>query len=245
MQWVFLHGFLGTGDDWAQVCAALGWGLERCFCPDLPGHGGEPLWEPVSYEGWTRWLAAKLDERGWQQVALVGYSLGGRLALAFAARWPQRVARLVLVSAHPGLEDRAARAQRARQDDRRAARIRRQGLPAFLEAWYRLPLFDLETRPALRQALIARRSRQQAEAMARVIAAMSPGRQPPLWDALAQLPLPVGYVAGERDAKYTAVAARVARWPHVTAYIIPQATHMVHLDAPEALAAILWGGKGA
>ncbi len=236
---VCLHGFLGTGHDWEAVTAALG-NRFRCLTPDLPGHGETPLTPGAqSYTAWAHWLANWLDARGLPTMALVGYSLGGRVALAFAAAFPERVCALALVSAHPGLTDAAERRARARADQTRAAAIRAEGLAAFLETWYRLPLFGIATE-ARRQALIARRSQQQPEAMARVVAEMSPGRQHPLWEALACLPMPAAYIAGEADAKYAALAEAIAaRAPQVQRFLIPRAAHMVHLDAPQALAATL------
>ncbi len=244
MPLVLLHGFLGLGSDWRGVRAHLPPRVPT-LAPDLPGHGTTPLTEPPSYAAWVRWLEALLDARGWPRVTLAGYSLGGRVALAFAACCPQRVARLVLVSAHPGLTDPAQREARAQADAARASFIRSRGLAAFLEDWYRLPLFGLEGRDALRRDLIARRSRQQADAMAAVVEAMSPGVQPPLWGALVQLPVPVVYVAGARDAKYAALADRMAAFPHVQAVRVADAAHMVHLDAPQRVAGLLAEPVGA
>lgn len=237
-----LHGFLGTGADWHAVLRAwarLGPCPARVWAPDLPGHGREPLGEAPSYASWTAWLDARLPARG--PVVLVGYSLGGRVALAWAARHAERVAALVLLAAHPGLVEPAARARRAAQDAARAARLRRQGLRAFLEAWYRLPLFGLRWRPGLRAALVARRARQDPAAMAAVVAGMSPGRQPPLWEGLARLAPRVVYVAGARDSKYAALARRLAglRPALMRIAIIEHAGHMLHLDAPHAVARLL------
>jgi len=243
MPLLLLHGFLGLGSDWDAVRAHLP-SAAQTLTPDLPGHGATPLTEPPSYAAWARWLEGLLDARGWPQVTLAGYSLGGRVALAFAACCPQRVARLVLVSAHPGLTDAAQREARAQADAARAEAIRTRGLLPFLEAWYRLPLFGLEGRTALRRELIARRSRQRGDAMAAVIEAMSPGVQPPLWDALAQLPVPVDYVVGARDAKYVALADRMAGFPHVHVHRVEGAAHMVHLDAPRRLASLLAAHPG-
>ncbi len=243
---LLLHGFLGQGEDWQPVCKALSPAC-HCLTPDLPGHGQARLTPGAqSYAAWVRHLAAFLDDQGVARTVVVGYSLGGRLALAFADQYPQRVAALLLVSAHPGLVEAEARRARRQQDARRAEAIRQQGLAAFLEAWYRLPIFGLGTPP---QALLARRSKNDPEAVARVVAEMSPGVQPPLWEALARLPMPVGYVAGGRDAKYAALAHQMQKTqPRLKAWIFPQAGHMVHLDAPDALAKVIvevcqWGNE--
>jgi len=234
---MLLHGFLGRGDDWAPVCAHLSHAC-ACLTPDLPGHGRTALRPgPQSYTTWAAALAAMLDAQRLPQVVLVGYSLGGRVALAFAARYPQRVKALLLVSAHPGLREAEARRARRQADARRAQALRTDGLPTFLDAWYRLPVFGLETPPA---SLLARRRENRAEDIARVIAEMSPGVQPPLWDALARLPLPVGYVAGARDAKYAALARQIQHVrPDAQVWIFPNTGHMVHLEAPHALAEVI------
>jgi len=237
---VFLHGFLGRGADWDA--------LRRRFpsrpthAPDLPGHGATPL-RPgrQSYAAWVSWLADWLDARCLKRVHLVGYSLGGRVALAFALAHPQVVVSLTLESANPGLREPQARAERARLDAARADLIRRKGLRNFLESWYRLPLFaSLDAHPGLREALITRRSQQNAEDMARVVAEMSPGQQPDLTPRLAELSMPVLLVTGERDPKYPQRLREMARRvPHARLVIVPQAGHNVHLEAEHAFGRLL------
>ncbi len=237
---VFLHGFLGTGEDWQGVRRRVApW---PTYAPDLPGHGTTPLCPGVQgYASWVTWLHGWLDAHALEQVHLVGYSLGGRVALAFALAHPQRVVSLTLESANPGIEEPRARAERARLDARRADAIRRQGLRTFLENWYRLPLFaSLDAHPGLRKRLIIQRAQQKAANMARVIEELSPGVQPDLTPHLDTLKMPVLLIAGERDPKYPALLQRVAsRIPHAQTRIIPHAGHNVHLEAEAAFSQAL------
>ncbi len=239
---VLLHGFMGTHADWQPLLPRL---AQRFYCltPDWPGHGRTPLTaaDGIGYAQWNAALAAALSARGLQRVRLVGYSLGGRLALDFALRYPQRVQALALLSANPGLEEAEARRQRAAWDEANARRLRAEGLDAFLQNWYDLPLFaSLERFPGLKDRLRARRGGQSAEAMAAVIQAMSPGRQPSRWAALHRLDMPVLALAGRLDSKYTRLTARLAAAnPRIHAVYLPFAGHALHLERPQRTAHIL------
>ncbi len=245
---VLLHGFLGQGFDWGALRRR--WAPRPTYAPDLPGHGATLLRPgPQSYASWVAWLAAWLDERRLTRVHLVGYSLGGRVALAFALTHPQRVVSLALESANPGIGDPQARAERARLDAERAERIRRQGqgLRTFLEAWYRMPLFaSLAAHPGLRERLVAQRSRQDAATIARGSAEMRPGVQPDLTPRLGELKMPVLLMAGERDPKYPRLLNEMAtRIPRAQLVVLPRAGHNVHLEAEAAFGEILeafWAG---
>lgn len=144
---------------------------------------------------------------------------------------------LVLEGAHPGLRDADARHQRAALDRARAERIRAQGLEAFLDAWYRLPLFGGEAlAPEVFAALVQERAdHADPDAIARILAALSPGKIPALWEALATLQVPLCFVHGARDTKYAAVAQAVqAHQPRTRIASIAGAHHNAHQDAPEA-----------
>ncbi len=239
---VFLHGFLGAPGDWAEVIRGFGPGT-RCLALWLPGHGPDP--EPVgpvagafarTAEGFDRRLAAL----GVARAGVVGYSMGGRLALAWAVLAGGRVGRLALVGASPGLEDPAERARRAAQDEERAADLEARGLAAFLDDWYAQPLFaDLVRRPGFAHVL-TRRAKGRPLALAAALRALGTGRQPPLGQALAARRDRALLVAGARDTPYAALgAAWAARGPGLTAVTIPDAGHSPHLETPDALREVL------
>jgi len=237
---VFLHGFLGSGEDWLNVARQLSREF-FCLLPDLPGHGENPLGARHGYQSWAVGLRNTLREQDIPRAGLVGYSLGGRLALYFALQFPEMVASLALESANPGIGDPHERVRRAAWDDENAERMSRVGMDAFLAYWYGLPIFaSLARIPTLKAELRRQRARQSPEAMAAVVRALSPGRQPDLWPRLPELKTPVLVYSGVLDEKYTAVIQRMAALiPGCRAAILPEAGHNVHREQPGRVVRLL------
>jgi 2-succinyl-6-hydroxy-2,4-cyclohexadiene-1-carboxylate synthase len=214
--------------------------------PDLPGHGlsvgpAEGTGLPEAADALVEQLEAIAPTTAW---SVAGYSLGGRLALHLAVRHPERVSRLTLFGASAGLEGQHVRAERCAQDAAWAAKLRTRGLPAFLEEWEAQPLFAslAGLSPEARVQLARSREGHDAEALAAALEAFSPGRQPPLHDQLSSLLIPTLWVAGEADAKFTALATELAaRMPLGRTAIVPGCGHNVPLERPEACLALITG----
>src|SRR5260370_39623074 len=98
-----LHGFMQTRRSWDEQRSLLGPGW-RLVAPDLPGLG-ESLAVEATAPAATDALIAVWDALGIERAHLVGYSLGGRLALQVAVAHPDRVASLLTLGAHAGLPD--------------------------------------------------------------------------------------------------------------------------------------------
>jgi 2-succinyl-6-hydroxy-2,4-cyclohexadiene-1-carboxylate synthase len=240
---VLLHGFTGTGESWVPVANALPG--RRCILPDLPGHGGTDA--PLPPEDWrldraADALASLLDRLAVGRIALAGYSMGGRLALAFALRHPARVAALALVGASPGIAVEAEREARAAADLALAGTIERDGIEAFSRHWEAQPLFASQAAlpPALREAMRSQRLGQDPARLAAALRAFGTGFQPPAHGELARLPMPVLVMAGEHDAKFAAIARDMAgRIPHAALRIVAGSGHAVPLEAAPRCAAEL------
>lgn len=235
---VFLHGFLGTPATWDATRAQLG--AHRGTAPWLPWHGPDPWLPrgPASFDSVVDELVARVAGEGVVPSWLVGYSLGGRLALGMLARHPGRFAGAVVVGAHPGLLDAHERAARAAEDDARAEALLRDGLPAFVDAWERLPLFA--TQAALPGEAWARqraaRLAHRAESLAESLRVLGLGRMPPRWDALGALRERTTVVVGGRDEKFLALAERLAAAVGAEVERVEGAGHNVALEAPAAMA---------
>ncbi|MCB9520674.1 MAG: alpha/beta fold hydrolase [Myxococcales bacterium] len=232
---VFIHGFLGARSDWDAVAEWLGRDGVRL---GLPGHEGAPLGDArLSLDDLADAAVAEVESAVGEGPAVwVGYSLGGRLAIAAAARHPVAVAGLVAVSASPGIDDAEARAERAALDVVRAEELRRDA-NSFVSAWYRQPLFAYDDASAA--AAAARRSNVDAAALSRVVAELSPGVQPSRWAVLAGLECRSLWLAGARDAAYVASAAHAAALSGGRFAAIDGGGHAVHLDRPAQVAARL------
>lgn len=231
----FLHGFMGSGDDWSQITQALG---DESFsiCVDLPGHGksvGRPSYE-YTMEGATQALADVLDDAGIRTCDLVGYSMGGRVALYFAIHHPERVNSLILESASPGLTASKDRDARRLIDAERADSIRQDYL-AFLAEWYRMPLFASLERYDLVESMISRRAANDPEEIARALEGLSVGAQPSLWERLVDMDIPTLTYAGELDEKYVKITRHMAVGSRrMKTVIVPEAGHCIHAERPQA-----------
>jgi 2-succinyl-6-hydroxy-2,4-cyclohexadiene-1-carboxylate synthase len=239
---LFLHGFMGSSADWKDVMAVIG---DRAFCIalDLPGHGASLGLTPGSYttEGTARTVVHALDELEVERQVTVGYSMGGRLALYLALRYPERCAGLFLESTSPGLESAEERMERRAADEEKAHRLESGDFDAFLRDWYRQPLFASLARDEglLRRTIAARRRNDPAE-LARSLRGMGTGSQPSLWGGLADLTVPGSAVAGGLDEKYAEISSRMASIsPRVEPLTIPGVGHNVHDEAPAEYVALL------
>jgi 2-succinyl-6-hydroxy-2,4-cyclohexadiene-1-carboxylate synthase len=239
---LFLHGFMGRGEDWRGVSTGLGRGFLR-VAADLPGHGASlgMLAERYAMEGAACSVLDVLDGAGVGRATVVGYSMGGRLALYLALRHPDRCAGLFLESASPGLEDAGERATRRRADERKAERLEGGDLRGFLEDWYRQPLFAplARDRDLLRRT-IEDKMRNSPAGLAASLRGMGTGSQPSLWAELPDLRVPALSVAGELDEKFVGISRRMASLaPAMRPAVVPGAGHNVHAEAPGPFLSLL------
>jgi 2-succinyl-6-hydroxy-2,4-cyclohexadiene-1-carboxylate synthase len=236
MTLVLLHGFTQTRQSWRRTTAALG-GRYRALAPDLPGHGMAAERRPASFAACAAYVRALADG----PIVLVGYSMGGRIALYTALALPGLVHRLVLVGASPGIADAAERDERRRADEALAARIETMDIAAFATEWGGQELFaGQEARVAA--AAHADRLRNTPAGLAAALRGLGTGVMPPLWDRLGQLTMPVTLVAGERDARFCAIAGRMApAIPDCRVEVVDGAGHAAQLEQPEIVAAAIRG----
>ena len=203
---VFLHGFLGSGRDWEEVCLELK--DRHCICVDLPGHGKSPFTENFDEE------LCKVAPF----FHLVGYSMGGRLGMGFAERYPERVASISVIGAHFGLP-LDERADRLKSDEKWAQMLVEKPIDEFLKQWYDQPIFKTIDR----DRMYILRQKQNGPELAKALLFYSLGRQK-IYDPKAQL------LVGEWDLKFRHL------YKEKSPIIIPNAGHAAHLEQPKIVA---------
>jgi len=233
---VLLHGFTHSGASWRRVADTLG-ERYRPLAPDLRGHASASAATPVSLDA----VLGDLGTLAADRCDLVGYSMGGRIALHAALALGRRIRRLVLIGASPGLVDADERAARRAADERLAAEVQDMTIEAFAQRWAQTPMLAGLPAPVAAE-VHADRLRSTPEGLARALRGLGTGALPSLWERLGELELQVTLVVGERDAKFSAIADRMAAGlPHGEVVVVPEVGHAVHLEAPEAVAAVIAG----
>lgn len=235
---VLLHGFTGSWQTWSEHIDTFARHF-RVFAVDLLGHGqsaapGDP--DRYRMENAAADLIAVLAELGAPAFHLLGYSMGGRLALYAAVHYSQRVKSLILESASPGLASDDERSARAASDEALAGRIEREGIPAFVDYWESLPLFATQKRlpQAARAELRARRLSCSAQGLSGSLRGMGAGVQPSLWQRLGELAMPVLLIAGQHDTRFVSIAGQMrARIPNAQVVTISDSGHTTHLEQPD------------
>lgn len=195
---VFLHGFLGTAADWKPVCSYLP--PLCCIGFDLPGHGASAFMEDFEIDI--------------PRFHLVGYSMGGRIAMRYAKKRPEQVESLIVISAHPGLKSEKDRQKKWENDLYWAKLLFTISMDDFLDRWYDQPIFK-----GFKPDLTLRRQ-QNIPAVAASLLHYSLAKQP-LYE------IEEGIV-GEQDEKFRSLFKKEI--------VIPNAGHAVHLQNPKAVA---------
>lgn len=243
---VAIHGFTGDGLDFEPLrdrTPGRTW-----HTPTVVGH--EPDHAPADVTFYTMHGCVRqiLDDAPKGPFDLLGYSMGGRVALHLTLRAPERVRRLALIGATPGLEDPDDAATRRHADEALARRIEHEGVDAFLAFWRTVPIIASQERidPKVLREMRARRARRLPHGLANSLRGMGTGAMAQVWERLPELMCPTWLVTGAEDEKFDAIAARMAELiPNATHLRIPDAGHSAHLERPDAFIEALEGFLGS
>lgn len=235
---VLLHGFTQTGRLWGRFGDLLA-ESHTLLAIDLPGHGDSGTVRADLPTAAGLVAEAVRSQVGETPCALLGYSLGARVALHEVLGAGLPLHGVVFIGVTAGIEDADERARRRRSDDVMADELETSGDVAhFVDSWLRGPLFErLASSDAAQRA---ERLRNTADGLASSLRLCGSGTQEPLWDLLPTLSAPVLALAGSDDTRFASHALRVTRLvPHGVASLVPGGGHAVHLAQPEQTARIV------
>ena len=218
---LFLHGFMGSPKDWDPFIFPNF--SKRCIT--IPGHEFSPL--PHQKPLLRELLKIIYKQFNKKKSILIGYSLGGRLAMHFACAFPELIDSLIILSANPGLECSQQRAIRRKKDEKWADFLLNYGLSSFLKKWQEQSLFN-----ALPPLSFKRREHHCPNALSRILRELSPGRLPSLWSRLPHFSFETLYLFGENDIDYKKIAKKMEG--SIAVDMIPKAKHAIHLENPSA-----------
>jgi 2-succinyl-6-hydroxy-2,4-cyclohexadiene-1-carboxylate synthase len=221
----FVPGFMQRGEAWQPVAAGLATRY-RVDCLD--------------FSTWTfEERLAEILAAAQPGHVLVGYSMGGRLALHAALRDPGRLGALALVGVSAGIEDWREREERRRSDESLAGWMERRSIEEVVERWERRPVFESQP-DELRERQRAGRLGHDPRLLAKLLRSAGQGALEPVWERLGELHCPVLLTAGEQDRRYATVARRMAEeLPLARVRLVPGAGHAPQLEAPAAFGELL------
>lgn len=241
---VLLHGFSGSSISWATLTDALAQRMD-IITIDLLGHGhtGSPQSaDRYAIEYAAQDITAIVDHLGFDRFSLLGYSMGGRLALYLAHRFPELIKVLLLESASAGIADAAERILRRQQDYALAASIERDGVRTFVDRWEQLPLFASQSSISRQRKADLREQRLQNNALglANSLRGMGTGSQPSLWRSLPAVNVPTLLLCGDLDEKYVRIGEQIAAaMSNSELAVFGNAGHNIHFERPSEFSAVV------
>lgn len=232
---ILLHGFTGSSEDW-EPFFKIYQDKYSVFAIDLIGHGRTDVPEFLEYYSMDS-LVIQLEKIFKQldlnSAHLLGYSMGGRIALSFAARYPEYVDSLILESATAGIEKPEERKSRQNSDEQIAKFIERNPIEKFVDRWLKHPIFNsLKKLPREKQQL-AREMRldNSPTGLANCLRGFGTGKMPHLWEKLPDISAPVLLISGNLDTKFTDIATRMSKkLPNTQQVTVPEAGHNIHFE---------------
>lgn len=233
---VLIHGFLGDKSDWQEILSKL---PDSFFyiAIDLPGHGESAAPIPTLTQ-LAQSLNNLLKQLTNQPCILIGYSMGGRVALHFAERHPDSIKAIGLLSASLGIQDEHEKSTRYASDLALANEIEKRSMKKFIETWYRLPLFGNLRHHDHFPAFLEKRLSNSPQAVAQALRQFSVANHGYFGHLIKTFPSL--YIAGELDEKYVQVCHDIQQLnPHAGCHVVPDCGHAVHIETPNTVGKLM------
>ena len=234
---LFLHGFTGSSLDWSEIIP----GIDKRFniaALDFIGHGKSDSPGDIDLyntDSITEQINTAINKLGSEQIILMGYSMGGRAALNFAVRYPEKVKAMILESATPGITGSDLRDQRVQNDEELSNFIINNPIEDFVDYWMNIDLFmSQKNLPAEKNGSVRNNKlKNNAVGLSNTLKGFSTGKMPPLFDKLCKIETKTLLISGEFDEKFTAINYSMAQHIKDAEYnVLKNAGHNTHLEKP-------------
>ena len=238
---VFLHGFTGNSNSWRHIADALN---RWVILIDLPGHSKSEfinLNEEYSIDDFCSELYLLLNNYSIKKIDLVGYSMGGRIAMAFSSKHSNRINSLVLESSSLGIDDNKDKEDRYNQDLELCDNME-DNLNVFVDNWESKLLFKDQKRRnyILWEEQRNNRLKHNHKQLSKSLQVFSSGSMPYYEESFKYFEFPISIICGTDDDKYVKIGKEMMYMnKNAKQYIIAKSSHNTHLENPAMFLTII------
>ncbi len=235
---IFLHGFTGSSEDWNDILPGIDDRFNK-ITVDLLGHGKSDSPNDPSLYSWelqVEQINKIINHFTEEKVILVGYSMGGRLALCYTYTYPERLFGLILESSSPGIKNKSQREKRIKDDEEFSKFISTHTTEEFIDIWTEKEIFTTQLRfsEAKRNEIKKNKIKNNRVGLSNSLYGFSTGKMPYLFNQFNNFNISTLLLTGELDTKFTSLNKSIVKqFPFAEHRIIKNAGHTIHLEEPE------------
>lgn len=238
LSFIFLHGFLGLPRDWDSVIQILQKELPNYDYLALDYFNYPPLSVKNDFQKWSENFVSYIEEKhAGRSIVLVGYSLGGRLAMNVLKRHSNKILYAYFISANPGflLTEDFERNKRYEEDMKWSQKFIVDDWNSLIQEWNQQPVFDGSKGEPQRESSDYRR-----DLLSKALVNWSVSKQEDLRQVLIDNQKKIFWIVGDLDKKYVTLTKRIFRiCPDMNYNISPSSSHRVLFDNPIEISRII------
>lgn len=240
-KWIFLHGLMGYAANWRKIIYHLE-KTDLCLAYDQRGHGRsfkpETGYAPEDYADDLNKIT---DELGINKFILVGHSMGGRNALNFASRYPDKVQLLIIEDIGPEADPSASNYYfNLLGAIPTPFQNREQAKSFFKTEFYQLGAIREKTELLANYLYSNLEEKEDGRwdwrfSKTAIIESMKAGRSSDRWDEVKGLKMPTLFIRGENSKEFSRKTFEkvLEVSPLINGVEIPKSGHWVHADQPQ------------
>jgi len=243
---VLFHGFTGDSTTWKPFY--FKWSNDRQLVSiDIIGHGKSDSPEDVKRYDMLSVIGdikRVLEKLNLTKVDMLGYSMGGRLALSFAVQYPDFIRKLILESSSPGLETEEERWDRRKGDEKLCHYIEENGIAQFVDYWENIPLFATQKNLSeeKQEEIKQQRLQNNQVGLCNSLKGMGTGSQASWWEHLQTFLIETLLLTGTLDEKFCSIAQQMEKlMPNAKWIQVEGSGHAIHVEHPEKFGTIVSG----